>query len=482
MKYDHLIGSQYQRWTEGEYTPGQLDAYHDFTSRFVLLSGSYRSGKSEIGSRWSIRHTMSFPGAKVGVFRQHLASLKKSTLINVLELVHPSWVADWSNTDLVLRLVNGSTITFIGCDFPDRLGSIELTGAFIDEASEVSKESLGMIQGRLSGRLTLVPEWLATIPDEWATYAKATQGFKQVYLACNPKSRSHYLYQDFIKEPKPGHTCYTSNSIANRNLGDDYLVSNLAAYVRSGKSYEWVQDQVAKVRSGELPPDGLHLMPYLTPFGQRNMLGLWVAMEGAIYDLDESRHYLDQVPTEWGTPTEYLASIDWGFQNPRLAVYAHYQTSTYGGSKSRYARVYGWNEKQSEPNDLIRAVDRLDQTYDFTRVYAPPDQPGLIRTLKKTIGGSRVKTAKNAVLPGINTVSRFLNSGDFVILKGGANSGLHWSELSGYQWKPDKSGGFLDEPLKENDHYPDADRYLLHTRHHKDSLAESKPEDDDDDS
>lgn len=155
MRYETKIGSGFRRWSEGTYSPGQLEAFNDFTSSFILLSGAYRSGKTEIGARAALRHAYFFPGAKVGIFRQHLASLRRSTLGSVLELLHPSWIGDWSNTQLECRLKNGSSIAFIGADYSDRLGSIELSMAFIDEAHELSEESLGMIQGRLSGTLRL---------------------------------------------------------------------------------------------------------------------------------------------------------------------------------------------------------------------------------------------------------------------------------------------------------------------------------------
>lgn len=474
MRYDHIIGRGFDRWSKGQYTEGQIKAFNDFTNPFILMSGAYRSGKSELGCRAQIRHLWAFKGSKVGIFRAKLASLKVSTLINFLELLHPSWIDQWSNSELKGTLINGNEFIFMGCDFADRLGSLELTGAFIDESAEVTRESLGMIQGRLSGQLELLDKY---DNEEIEKYAKSTKDIRQVYLACNPKSDSHYLYKDFIESPKPGHIAYTSNSISNVNLPENYLVTNLSAYVRPGFDHAWIKEQVRLIRQGEKPSDGLHLTNALTPFGQRNLLGLWVALEGAIYQLDDKKHFLKEIPEYFGQLKGYYGAVDWGFQNPRLGIHAHYQRETISGIIDYYAQVDSWEEPQSEPNELIKAIDRLDQVYDFGKIYVPPDQPGLIKTLKKTIGASRVKTAKNNVLAGINTVSRFLNEGKFIILDNGKNN-LAWSEMSAYQWKSDRDGTFRDEPLKVADHHNDQIRYLLYTRHHRDaigSITEDEP-------
>lgn len=390
MKYDNWIGKGFDRWSTGEYSPGQLDALHDFINSFILLSGAYRSGKSEIGARLALRHATLFPNAKVGIFRRHLASLKKSTLRTCLELCHRSWLLPgsdgWSNTELEAHLINGSTIYFIGCDSPDKLGSIELTFAFIDEASEISEESLGMIQGRLSGQLTYPPNF-HTLPQDTQTFIEITKDIRQVYLACNPKSKHHFLYKRFIKDPKPGHISYNSNSVSNPNLPEVYLLNNLSAYAKPGVSQDWILEQIRLIRSGEKPANGLHLQPYLTEFGQRNLLGLWVALEGAIYQLSEDTHLVTKAPSSWGKPTgKLIAGVDFGFHSPRailLQEYAPKLTDAYGlpiKSKSNYLAIRYWNEAEATDDDLISCLETWDSEYNIHRIYMPHDRPAAKRT------------------------------------------------------------------------------------------------------
>ena len=471
MRYEKWIGAGFDRWNSGQYTAGQLQAFYDYENSFVLMSGSYRSGKSEIGCRAAIRHLHAFPRAKVGIFRQYQASLKKSTLLTFLELVHPSWVADWSNTDLTLTLKNGATAVFIGAEMPDRLGSIELTFSFVDEASELSDSSLGMIAGRLSGQLDR-PKNFDTLPADRQQYISETIDIRQMFLATNPKSTGHHLYKSFIEQPKPSHVAYLSNSISNVNLPETYLINNLSAYVRAGVTIEWVKEQVHAIRAGLSPSDGLALMPKLTPFGQRNLLGQWVAMEGAIYDLDETFHLLDKVPGHWGVINGYYAAVDFGYQNPRLIVASHHYF--YQGDRlvDAYAIVEYWAGKEATPDDLLQAMIDADKTYQIVNFYLPHDQPGIAKTAKTTLGAGRVRKAKIAVFAGINLTARFLSSGRLTLLKNIGHE-LAWKELSGYRWKEDRDGNFLDEPHKENDHYPDAIRYLIASRHLREDLDRS---------
>lgn len=470
MKFDTYIGRGFERWYRGEYTPGQLKAWWDFTNSFILLSGAYRSGKSEIGSRLAIRHALSFPYAKVGVFRQHLASLKRSTLVTVLELLHPSWIKYFSNTQLQLELINGSTITFIGAEFSDRLGSIELTYGFIDEAAELTEESLGMIQGRLSGELKMPQQYYDSLNENYKKYVDNTIDKRQLILACNPKSTNHYLYHRFIENPKPGHVAYTSNSISNNNLPEIYLVNNLSAYTRPGISRDWILENVREIRKGNLDPSGYFLKDYLTPFGQRNLLGEWVALEGSIYNLDDKYHIREP---DWGQPISYYGGIDFGFHNPRIIVAREHKLTSTDSQDIKYkvASVYqiveGWSQKEATPDDLINAMKYLDNKYDIKHFYLPHDQPGITKTAKRSLGGSKVKNAKTDVLPGINLVFRFFNQNRITIRSNCIDKDLIWSELNGYSWKQNRDGTWEDKPIKVNDHYPDALRYLIYSRHYK---------------
>lgn len=386
-----------------------------------------------------------------------------------LELTHPTWVQDWTNSDFTLRAKNGSIVYFIGADHPDRLGSIELTMALVDEAAELSKESLGMIQGRLSGEVLLPPN-LEDLPDNIQQYLLGTQDLRQTFLACNPKSDSHNLYVDFInpKTKRAGHVSYISNSISNPNLPKNYLKNNLSAYLRPGYTEDWIDNQIDLIRSGQENPDGLHLRNALTPFGQRNLLALWVAMEGAVYQLDEDLVVVEQPPNDWSATGDYFGCVDFGYHNPRILICKEFTRNSRGNIEVCYASIAYWHKKEQTPDQLIEQLLTYHNRWGLKEIYMPPDQPGIIKTSQKTIGYQIIKRAKNDVQAGINICARFFARQRFVIQKV-PNEGhaLCWSELSGYARQTNRQGQHTEEVLKERDHYPDALRYLLYSRHHR---------------
>jgi hypothetical protein len=368
----------------------------------------------------------------------------------MLQLTHPSWVKDWSNSQLVLTLKNDSQVSFFGVDKPDKIGSIELTMALLDEAHEINAEGRTMITGRLSGNLP-IPRNFSSLPPYLQAYIQGTKDLRQSVLACNPKSKGHSLYKNFIASPLSGHVAYTSNSLNNPNLPPSYLLQQLAQYVRDpvANDSEWLLEEIRRIRDGEADPAGLHLAPYLTVFGQRNLLGQWVSAEGAIWAIDPSKHFVTEALKN---PEGYFASIDWGFAHPRILITAYrgeaYQTVDY------------WGEGDSTPGQLINEMKAFERKYELVNVFCPPDEPGLIRELKAALATDGiVRKARNQVLAGINSVSSSLAEGNLNFLNAPQ---LFRDEITGYEWKPD-GDAVKDEPLKQDDHYPDALRYGIYT-------------------
>lgn len=477
MRYETKIGNQFDLMNTGKYSPGQLKLLYDFEHSFILGTGSYRSGKTHALGLSGVRHLVFYPNSRVGIFRQHLASIRKSTLLTFLGLIHPSWVANWSNTYLTLELKNGSIAYFIGAESPDRLGSLELTHALVDEASELSPESLGMISGRLSGPLSL-PNNIDELPENIQDYLVSCLDLRQTILATNPKSKNHHLYNTYIKEPKPGHKAYIVNTISNPNLPATYLKNNISAYAKPGISSKWIEEQVKFIKTSQPQTDGLYLKPYLTQFGQRNLLGLWVALEGAIYNLNEEIHLVKKVPEEWGEPVGTYGGVDFGHHNPRLILMHQYEVTTNGATKSCYAAFQYWHKKNSTPDDLIEAMVIAKDDFEVDRFYLPHDQPGITKTARKTLGTHMVKKAKTQVNGGINVCMRYINQTRLVFVQ---NPGWEvcWNEASGYEWVKDKDGNLQDKPVKKDDHYPDAFRYVLSTRHIRDEVRVAKGTDED---
>jgi phage terminase large subunit len=87
-------------------------------------------------------------------------------------------------------------------------------------------------------------------------------------------------------------------------------------------------------------------------------------------------------------------------------------------------------------------------------IYADPSEPEFIEDIYNA--GFNIKKAVNAVAPGID----FVNTKRPKILSSSTN---HLREKKSYRRKQDRNGNILEDPVKDNDHLQDAERYGLYT-------------------
>ena len=115
-------------------------------------------------------------------------------------------------TDFNIKFPNGSEIIFIGLDEETKLLSLNNIGAiFIEEAYEVPKNIVEQLNLRLRGK----------------------SENQQIYMAFNPISKNHWLY-DFCEENPPSsftfiHSTYKDNPFLNK----DYIAELEELYVRN---------------------------------------------------------------------------------------------------------------------------------------------------------------------------------------------------------------------------------------------------------
>jgi hypothetical protein len=226
--------------------------------------------------------------------------------------------------------------------------------------------------------------------------------------------------------------------------------------------------EIKAIREGAAPDDGLHLMAKLTPFGQRNLLGQWVALEGAIFELDKASQVIT-TSEGLGEVVRWYVAADFGFHHPRLLI------ASYHDCGSLIVQGY-WSDKGVDQTPLLDQIAKWSELVDIAGVFLPPDQPGFIQQARKRFGAGKILKANNKVLAGIGSCQVAINRS---ILKfAGArlpespipfdqrHYDLFWGEMEGYIWKRGKDGEWLDEPLKENDHFPDSLRYIVHSMVH----------------
>jgi phage terminase large subunit len=139
----------------------QRQALRDQQTNEVMYGGGARGGKSWIGNAWILMAAISMPGSAWLVAREELTKLKDTTLLTYFKVANALGAKGeytYNGTSNTATFHNGSVVFFreikwIPSDPEfDRLGSYDLTGAFIDEAQQIHPKAISVLRGRFSLR------------------------------------------------------------------------------------------------------------------------------------------------------------------------------------------------------------------------------------------------------------------------------------------------------------------------------------------
>ena len=165
---------------------------HDNTTSEVLFGGSAGGGKSYFGVAWLLYSCLRYPGTRWLMGRSTLKTLKETTL-NSFFMVCSDWGIKkgesykFNAQSNVVEFVNGSTIILKDLyQYPadpnfDSLGSLEISGAFIDEANQCTEKAKNVVASRIRFKL-----------KEFGLRPK-------ILMSCNPAK--NWVY-DFYKQDR----------------------------------------------------------------------------------------------------------------------------------------------------------------------------------------------------------------------------------------------------------------------------------------
>lgn len=191
----------------------------DNPATLVLCGGSAGGGKSYLGSVWLIINCLKYEGVRYVVARHSLKALKESTLNTILSILKEWDIPyNYNQKDGFIKFENGSKIILMElADLPSdptfsRVGSVEITGCFIDEVNLVSEKAVEIISSR-------------------CRWKNAEYGIKPVTLmSCNPSLgwvRDRFVMDGNGNSPKlEEHECYLPFSVfdnPNKQFRDDYV-------------------------------------------------------------------------------------------------------------------------------------------------------------------------------------------------------------------------------------------------------------------
>ena len=165
-----------------------MEFLDDKVTQQILYGGSAGSGKSLFGCAWIVIQCLRYPGTRWMIGRSKLGQLRSTTMKTFTDLCKEWNIIQgehytWNGMSNEIKFYNGSEVVLKDLFFYpsdpdfDSLGSLELTGAFIDEASQIVQKARDVVTSRLRYKL-----------NEYDIIGK-------VLMTCNPSK--NFLYRDF---------------------------------------------------------------------------------------------------------------------------------------------------------------------------------------------------------------------------------------------------------------------------------------------
>jgi PBSX family phage terminase large subunit len=253
-----------------------IDYLEDPTTTEILYGGAAGGGKSILGAYWLLKMCLKYPGTKWLMGRSELKTLKETTLQSFFTVAKMQGLSagihyNFNQQSNQITLFNHSVILLkdLFC-YPsdpnfDSLGSLEITGAFIDECNQLVEKAKNIVKSRIRYGLDengLIPKILMTCnPAKNWTYnqfykpAKESQlpehrKFIQALVDDNPDISKHYrenlegldeiskqrlLYGNWEYDNDPATLitydkiidCFTNSFI---QPGDKYITADIARF------------------------------------------------------------------------------------------------------------------------------------------------------------------------------------------------------------------------------------------------------------
>ena len=188
-----------------ELLPKQENAVYylkDNETKELLYGGAAGGGKSALGCLWLIEMCQTYPKSRWLMGRAKLKALKETTLNTFFELSSNLGITDqftYNAQANVIYWTNGSEILlkdlFLYPSDPnfDSLGSLEITGAFIDECNQIVYKAWQIVTSRCRYKLNefdLIPKVLGS---------------------CNPSK--NWTYKEFYKRDRDNNLINTKKFI-----------------------------------------------------------------------------------------------------------------------------------------------------------------------------------------------------------------------------------------------------------------------------
>jgi len=382
----------------------------------IIGDGAIRSGKTMAFSLSFVVWAMeNFNGKILTMSGKTIASFRRNVLVWLIQMLN--------NSGYRVEERKGENKIIV------RKGKTENTFYMFGGQDESSQYLIQGITsaGALFDEVALMPESFVN----QATGRCSVEGSK-LWFNCNPGSPAHYFRSEWIDKRDTKNLYYIHFTMDdNPSLSEEKKAEYRARY--SGVFY------------------------------RRFILGEWATADGAIYSMyDDDLHVVDIAPKI----TRTWIGVDYGHSNPtvflligegvdgRLYVlreYYHKGGGVDGATSNKSPQAYS--------KDMRKFLADSTPYYNATRegIFIDPSAAGFYDQLRAD-GVSNLRKADNAVLPGIELVSRLIECDKFRVLSHCRNMR---DELMSYSWDAKASRYGEDRPIKERDHVVDSLRYSV---------------------
>ncbi|MDD3325388.1 MAG: phage terminase large subunit [Sulfurospirillaceae bacterium] len=188
-----------------------IEVPHDYSLDVSVYQGGFGSGKTFAGSLLGILLCLKYPKIKGLVGAQTFPLVRDTTLATYFEHLENMGFKEnidfsYSKTEQKLMFKNGSSIIFRHFDEPNKLKSLNLGFAQIEEMSDVPEATFKMILGRLRQHKQ----------KSWNNFCYRLFGHT------NPESRRGWIYKTFVQFKKPNYRIIIAPTTENIYLPKGY--------------------------------------------------------------------------------------------------------------------------------------------------------------------------------------------------------------------------------------------------------------------
>ena len=370
--------------------------------RLKAIYGGSSAGKTVSILPYLYQKAVDNPGEVITVVSNTLANLKKGAIRdfkNIL-LSTDAWEPEqWSKTESIYTLANGSVVEFVGADDETKLRGPRRNRCYINEANRVSFDVYQQLDRRTDKEMIL--DWNPSEPF-WYNEHIMDEVDHDVLVV-------NYTDNEALNEQQLNYF----HDLERQSTRSDYMMNEWLVYGLG----QWGQTKGACIKDYK--------------WCHRDT-------EGKFYDLD-------------GNDMEGYrlcgVGLDFGNNDPNAAVALY---------KNDEKKSFIVDEILYKPKLSIKSIYNTINKYD-ARTYADYSWPQTINELNRLFGTSKVlkcKKGPDSIKNGIDLI----NEVDLYITRGSNNLA---KEFQIYRYKEDKDGNLVDGKYEGPDHLVDALRYVL---------------------